>query len=265
MKKICKGCGEEKVIEEFGKNGLQPRCKACVNKKAREWRAKNKEKANSRAREWRAKNKEKVRDAVKKYHQANPEKKKACDRRYREKNREKIKIKDKKYRSENKEYLTAVSREWRKRNREKSREIVAKWQSKNAAQMRKIRKEYSDKFFHTPKGRLCKCWKNYIKASLKAGSKAGRKWESLVGYTIEELMSHLENLFLPGMTWENHGSYWHIDHIIPKASFNYNFPEDRDFKLCWSLQNLQPLEAIENIRKGSKVDEIFKQSLTLSI
>jgi hypothetical protein len=82
-------------------------------------------------------------------------------------------------------------------------------------------------------------------------NKAGRSWESLVGYTLYDLKRHLEARFLPGMSWENYGA-WHIDHIRPRASFTYTSPEDDAFKQCWALDNLQPLWAEDNIRKGHK-------------
>jgi hypothetical protein len=56
------------------------------------------------------------------------------------------------------------------------------------------------------------------------------------------------------MSWENYGSYWHIDHIIPVSSFalirqdgEYDWDEVRQ---CWSLANLQPLTAAENFNKS---------------
>ena len=54
------------------------------------------------------------------------------------------------------------------------------------------------------------------------------------------------------MNWENYGSYWHIDHIKPKSLFIFESLEDEEFKQCWSLNNLRPLEAKENIRKGNR-------------
>jgi len=54
------------------------------------------------------------------------------------------------------------------------------------------------------------------------------------------------------MNWNNYGSYWHVDHIKPVALFNFNAPDDKEFKECWSLENLRPLEKIENIKKGKK-------------
>lgn len=82
------------------------------------------------------------------------------------------------------------------------------------------------------------------------GSKGGRSWESLVGYTVEELREHLERQFLPGMTWGNRGlNGWHIDHIRPISSFSYTSSDDPEFKECWALTNLRPMWGSENIRK----------------
>lgn len=86
------------------------------------------------------------------------------------------------------------------------------------------------------------------------GRKSGKRgrWFELVGYTAEELKDHLERQFLPGMTWGNRGE-WHIDHIIPIASFNYDGPGHPDFKACWALTNLRPIWAADNIRKKDKI------------
>lgn len=86
--------------------------------------------------------------------------------------------------------------------------------------------------------------------------KSGRSWRTFVDYTLEELMAHLERQFLPGMSWENKGE-WHIDHIIPRSSFEYSSPDDQEFRKCWSLSNLQPLWAIDNIRKNAKTDYLI--------
>ena len=85
------------------------------------------------------------------------------------------------------------------------------------------------------------------------GCKNNRHWEDLVPYTLEDLNAHIEKQFDEKMTWDNYGSYWHLDHIVPKTRFNFESSDDREFKLCWSLENLQPLEAIENIKKKDKI------------
>ena len=65
-------------------------------------------------------------------------------------------------------------------------------------------------------------------------------------------MKHLKKQFDDKMTWDNYGK-WHIDHKIPKSHFKYEIAEDPEFKKCWALENLQPLWAIENYRKGDKL------------
>lgn len=72
-----------------------------------------------------------------------------------------------------------------------------------------------------------------------------------MGYSLVDLMCHLEEKFEDGMSWSNFGE-WHIDHIRPLASFNFTGTECREFKAAWALSNLQPLWALENMRKGSK-------------
>lgn len=81
--------------------------------------------------------------------------------------------------------------------------------------------------------------------------KAGRKWEALVGYSLSELVRHLERQFLPDMSWGNMGE-WHIDHIIPKSSFQYESDQDPEFRACWALTNLRPLWSEDNQKKHAK-------------
>lgn len=71
---------------------------------------------------------------------------------------------------------------------------------------------------------------------------------SRLGYTVDELSAHLESRFQLGMSWENYGK-WHVDHIKPCALFDQLDP--RQLAECWSLNNLQPLWALDNIRKGA--------------
>ena len=42
---------------------------------------------------------------------------------------------------------------------------------------------------------------------------------------------------------------WYIDHKVPIEKFNYSSYEEKEFKLCWSLENLQPMWAEENCKK----------------
>lgn len=89
-----------------------------------------------------------------------------------------------------------------------------------------------------------------MNSALRSG-KQGRSWKSLVPYSIADLFDHLERQFLPGMSWANR-SRWHVDHIVPVSSFQFEAPEDEGFQRCWALSNLRPLWSDANIRKSSR-------------
>lgn len=86
--------------------------------------------------------------------------------------------------------------------------------------------------------------------------KGNRRWEALVGYTVYELVNHLKSKFDKYMDWDNYGSYWVVDHIIPLNYFKdkYQSPNDIAFKIAWSLRNLRPLEKTENLKKNAKLN-----------
>jgi hypothetical protein len=109
---------------------------------------------------------------------------------------------------------------------------------------------YRNKHKNNPTWRLNQSMSGSIGRSLR-GKKAGRHWENLVGYSLETLITSLESKFKSGMTWDNYGE-WHIDHIKPKSRFSFTDISDKLFQECWSLDNLQPLWAADNIRKYNK-------------
>lgn len=102
----------------------------------------------------------------------------------------------------------------------------------------------------TPRGKLDHRMGQMVRRCL-SGGKGGRKWETLLGYSLDELIAHIERQFVRGMIWENI-SKWHIDHIVPQASFSYTSAEEPEFKACWALTNLRPLWAHENQSKSAK-------------
>lgn len=148
------------------------------------------------------------------------------------------------YNSIRKEYLKQYQKEYWNKNREKlnaySRE---KWNNNNI------------------NFRISNNVSGLIRHVLNTGTKAERHWETLVPYSLEDLMKHLESQFTPEMNWNNYGEYWEIDHIIPQNTFNISSPNDHDFKICWSLANLRPLEKSLNRQRpkdGSDVSESLK-------
>jgi len=102
-----------------------------------------------------------------------------------------------------------------------------------------------------------------VNSSLQ-GTKNGRKWQELVGYSLQDLVTHLEKQFTEGMSWDNYGQ-WHVDHKVPLAAFSFDSPENPMFRVCWGLANLQPMWATDNMRKHTKILEPFQPLLILPI
>ena len=74
--------------------------------------------------------------------------------------------------------------------------------------------------------------------------------EKYLHYTAKELRQHIELQFNANMNWKNYGEYWELDHIVPRNKFYYESYDDEQFRLCWSLDNLRPLEVIRNRRRN---------------
>lgn len=98
----------------------------------------------------------------------------------------------------------------------------------------------------------------FLRGSIRRGLKLtvkGKRVSSIkdLGCTLDELKIYIESKFLPGMTWENWTIFgWHLDHIRPLSSFNWDDPEEQ--KKAVHYTNLQPLWAFDNLSKGDKWD-----------
>ena len=160
---------------------------------------------------------------------------------------------------------SAAGKKYESTHREKRNERVRQWVKENPEKAREKSRKSSKKSRSTTRGRLRGNLSSAIWLSLKGESKRGHRWEYLVGYSVDQLKRHLEKLFEPGMSWENYGKYgWHVDHKIPVSAFNFETPDDLDFKRCWALKNLQPLEAKKNQSKSAKVERPFQPSLAIN-
>ncbi len=93
---------------------------------------------------------------------------------------------------------------------------------------------------------------NSIYRSIKL-NKSGRIWERVLGYTLVDLKHNLELQFTKEMNWENFGSYWWIDKIIPRSAYDYRQITSNELRKCWSLKNMRPLHKIDCIKKRNKV------------
>ena len=157
----------------------------------------------------------------------------AAAKKWQQNNREKERARLKKYRENNREKVNASNRKNNKRPEYKKR--------RNARRRKRYRTD--------PLYRIKKILRVRLRYALKGKVKSA-KTIKLLGCSYSHAKDHLEKQFLPGMTWENHGT-WHVDHMMPCASFDLTDPEQQ--RQCFHYTNLQPLWGPENMSKGGKV------------
>lgn len=151
---------------------------------------------------------------------------------------------------------------WYARTREKRLEVAAAYRKVTINK----KKEYDKAYGKTPQYKEYQ--RNYhytrrhsdveykirtnIRSRLKDAMRAKvlTRTNKLLGCTIGEFRVYLEGKFLPGMTWDNYGKTWHIDHVFPLSKVNL-FDEIELLKVT-NYTNLQPLWALDNIRKSNK-------------
>ena len=99
-----------------------------------------------------------------------------------------------------------------------------------------------------PRQRLSKRFREIMNSTRRGGTNYLRDF---IGCSSSTLRKHLESQFKNGMKWSNYGTKWHVDHILPVASFDHNDIEQ--VRKCWHYSNLRPLCAIENMEKSDTI------------
>ena len=136
-------------------------------------------------------------------------------------------------------YLRTHRELWRERNRQ--------WRMDNPE---KAKKACSNWYKRIP-NKIQACLHSRVYESFDGKVKGFLLWE-ILGYSCADFMTHIESWFHSGMSWDNHGE-WEIDHIIPISFFQYDSFADVEFKMCWRLENIQPMWKHEHRCKATKI------------
>lgn len=81
-------------------------------------------------------------------------------------------------------------------------------------------------------------------------------WYKYFDFSPLAAREHLEANFCEGMTFDNHGDVWHIDHVTPLASMPFESIEEENFKKVWHYINLSPKFIKDNLAKSSKYENV---------
>lgn len=233
----------------------------------KEYRKNNKENIALAQKRYRKTHKEKLKQQKYEYHQKMKNDphymavNKKAKIKFRKTHREKLICKLKEYRVKNKEILAVKNKirckKWYLLNKDKvSQYLKDNWKEIKVKRRPKAR-IYKYKRWHSDiKYRLQECLRSNLWSKLN-NYQQGIKLKSqstirLLGCNIDFFIGYLESQFEEGMSWDNYGLHgWHVDHILPCASFDLSDPEQQ--KLCFHYTNLQPLWAKENLAKRDKI------------
>jgi 5-methylcytosine-specific restriction endonuclease McrA len=151
----------------------------------------------------------------------------------------------------------------RKAHLEEHRDVVRHWAwYENRLKQRHYSTAQCLKLLKNNPGYMAKFYaRKRIKNMLKnkgvwASGGSVSKW---IGCSGQDLKHHLESKFKDGMTWDNHGSMWEIDHIIPLASASLTNTSEVVRLSHWS--NLQPLLKHENKAKSDRVNGVSRSRI----
>lgn len=166
---------------------------------------------------------------------------------YKQNNKKLISDYNKEYKSEHKDEIKVYNHNYNLENREAI-------QKRQTEQHRKRRE--TDVNFRLAKN----CRDRLGKMLNHQNTKKTSKTFELIGCDVNFLKEWLQSNFKEGMTLDNYGQYWHIDHVIPCSLFNLQ--DEEQLKICCHWTNLQPMEAINNLSKNNKInnDEVMNHT-----
>jgi hypothetical protein len=252
---------------------------------------KRKQRNKENQKNWYAKNKEKRKE----YYLKNKDiilkkrKQKMNDPEYKLKQKEinkKWRIKHgKEYRLKNLEKLKKQARDRKKirwandlEYRKKCVQYYKKWKEKNKKHLQNYNKEYDKnrtleqrkakyeamkkRLKNDPSFKISMNIRRRMLIALKGTYKSAPSLKLTGAPSWEFIWKHLESTFKEGMTRDNHGKVWHIDHVLPCSSFDLTKPEEQ--LKCFHYTNLQALFVFENLSKSNKLLDLYgeKQRLT---
>lgn len=101
-----------------------------------------------------------------------------------------------------------------------------------------VRKKLNDRFKNDINFKMSTLLRNHLNRTLKGINKTSSVLD-LVDMDITSFKDYIESKFLEGMSWDNWGSIWELDHI--KGCCNFDLSKIEEQEKCFHFSNYQPL------------------------
>lgn len=136
--------------------------------------------------------------------------------------------------------LSSARKEYYQKNKEKIIKQTSEY---------KNNKIKNDPVFKLERRLRCRIYHAFVKQNKKKEERTMKYIDCTKAFLKEWIEFQLDK----GMTLENYGEYWHIDHVKPCAS--YDLSKEDEIRECFCWKNLRPLKGDENLSKSDKVCE----------
>ncbi len=196
--------------------------------------------------EYKRLNREKINESRRRWRANNPEKELEMNKRFREKHRAKLIENGRARYHANPEKHKKVRRESYWRHHERERAYNIDYSRRNRSRITAQRREREERDLCYAIGEHLR--RSLVKTVIRRKTKKSDSTLKLLGCSLPYFIHHIQQQFDPFMNWDNWGSYWHIDHLVPIAAFDLVDPEEQQW--CFSFVNLRPLERSANHRKS---------------
>lgn len=188
-------------------------------------------------------------------------KKNAAQKEYYKKHRKERLDYAEKYKDKNKDKINEYHRkyynteEWKEFQKNYYQENKDKWAidtpEKKAKKALRNSLYLKKRMNEDPIFRVQKRLRTRIKNAIRGKGCKSKKTVDLLGCSLIEAVDHIKSLLNGEMTWEAVvDGRIHIDHVVPCSSFDLSKEEEQ--RRCFHYKNLQPLWAIDNLKKGNK-------------
>ena len=170
-------------------------------------------------------------------------------RKKREQSKE-YKTKYKTYRDSHKDYFKEKQIQWRKDNPEYNKKYKEDYylDQENKKRRNKIKREWEKKYKDdNPSYKVIKS--HYSRVNQLIRNPKSVKTMKLLGCNKKTFIKHIKDQFEDGMTFENYGKIWHIDHIIPLGEFYDLANNIQEQKIAFNYKNQRPLFKNDNLSR----------------